>query len=239
MSIERLKNVEELYGKIGAFLGSFEIRNVNFVKENRSLLLGTLTENEKNLYNRYIREEKKCEFLGGRALVKQCLLKVINRDREKDLGFLDLDIRREKNGFPVLFVENKKRDSLHFSISHKEDYVFCAADPARRIGVDVEKISWKLEKLKSYFMSREEEELISVSVAGKEITLRYYTALWASKECLVKCLKKNLWDVFKKVRLTAIQENKFLLKYPKEGPGYDITAANFMYDDYIFSVMVL
>jgi holo-[acyl-carrier protein] synthase len=239
MDIYTLKNMEELYGEIGACLDNFEICNISFVRENLTLLLGKLTENEKYLYDKYLREEAKYEFLGGRLLVKRCLLKEINKDKNRNLGFLDIDIRRDENGTPVLYVRDIKPDNLYFSISHKKNYIFCAVDPVRVIGVDVEKIGGKLEELKSYYMSSEEEGVILDYAAGKESPLLYYTALWASKECLVKCLKKNLWEVFRKVRLTGIEENRYLLKYVADDEVYNISSDNFMYDGYIFSIVSL
>jgi phosphopantetheinyl transferase (holo-ACP synthase) len=220
-------------------LDNFEICNTSFVRDNIGSLLKKLTNNEKKLYENYLQEEKKYEFLGGRVLVKQCLLKTINRDKDIDFGFLDIDIKREKTGTPGLFVGHKKLNNVHFSISHKKDYIFCAADPECVIGVDVEKVDNKLEKLKKYFMSPEEESVIEDRVERKEMLFQYYTGLWASKECVVKCLKKNLWEIFKKVRLTGLVDNAFLLKYMSDTEERDISSSNFLYDGYVFSVVSL
>ncbi len=239
MSFDTIKSFEELHRSIGSCLCNFEICNISFGRGNVRSLLKKLTKNEKKLYENYLREEKKYEFLGGRVLVKQCLLRAINKNKDLDSGFLDIDIKREKPGTPGLFVGHKKLDNVHFSISHKKDYIFCAADPDIVIGVDVEKVDEKLEKLKSYFMSPEEESVIAARVEIKEMLLQYYTGLWASKECVVKCLKKNLWEVFKKVRLTGIVENKFFLKYTSDTGERDISSYNFLYDGYIFSVVSL
>ena len=202
-------------------------------------MLKKLTKNEKKLYENYLREEKKYEFLGGRVLVKQCLLRSFKKDKDPDLSFLDIDIRRESSGTPGLFVRNKKLDNVHFSISHKKDYIFCAADPDNVIGVDVEKVDEKLEKLKKYYMSPEEESVIAdrFEINGK--IFQYYTGLWASKECVVKCLKKNLWEIFGKVSLTGIVDNKFFLKYTSDTEEFDIISTNFLYDGYVFSVVSL
>ncbi|KKK56599.1 hypothetical protein LCGC14_3062900 [marine sediment metagenome] len=239
MSFDTIKSFEELHGNIGSCLGNFEICNIRFVRDNVGSLLKKLTKHEKKLYEHYLREEKKYEFLGGRVLVKQCLLRAFNKDKNLNLGFLDIDIKREKPGNPGLYVGHKKLDNVHFSISHKKDYIFCAADPDSVIGVDVEKVDEKLEKLKSYFMSPEEESVIAGHVEIKVMLFQYYTGLWASKECVVKCLKKNLWEVFRKVRLTGIVENKFLLKYISDTSERDISSNNFLYDGYIFSVVSL
>ncbi len=237
MSFEIAKSFDKLKENIGSCLGNFEICNISFVKDNVGSLLGKLTKNEIKLYGHYLRKEKKYEFLGGRVLAKQCLLRNINKDKDLDLGFLDIDINREKSGNPGLFVLNKKMDNVHFSISHKKDYIFCAVDPDRVVGVDVEKVDEKLEKLKSHYMSSEEESVIMDRVEIKEMLFQYYTGLWASKECMVKCLKKNLWEVFKKVRLTGIKGNVFFLKYMTDTGERDIRSNNFLYDGYVFSVV--
>ena len=239
MSFETIKSFNKLKSNIGNCLDNFEICNISFVRDNVRSLLKKLTKNEIKLYENYLREEKKYEFLGGRVLVKQCLLKTINKDKDLNLGFLDIDIKREKPGNPGLFVGNKKLENVYFSISHKKDYIFCAADPDSVIGVDVEKVDEKLEKLKSYFMSPDEERVIMDLVEIKEMLFQYYTGLWSSKECVVKCLKKNLWEVFKKVKLTAIVENKYFLKYMSDTGGRDISSNNFLYDGYVFSIVSL
>ena len=239
MSFEPLRSIEELRGNIGNCIDNFEICNVDFIIENVGSLLEKLTNNEKKLYENYLREEKKYEFLGGRVLAKQCLLRTFNKDREHNLNFSDIDIRRESSGTPGLFVRNKKLDDVHYSISHKKDYIFCAADHDSVIGVDVEKVDEKLEKLKKYYMSPEEESVIAESVEIKGDIFRYYTGLWASKECVVKCLKKNLWEIFGKVRLTGIADNKFLFKYTSDTEEQDISSSNFLYDGYVFSVVSL
>lgn len=198
-----------------------------------------MTDGEKKLYERYLREKSRLEFLGGRVLLKQCLLRSINKDFCQSVDFKDIDIKRGENGKPRLFIHDKEIDSVHFSISHKLNYIFCAVDNDSNIGIDVEKVDSKLIRLKSYYMSPDEEKIIFGTIKVKALLPAYYTMLWASKECLVKCLGQNLWQVLGNSELVEIRGKEYVLRYRLEDREIKVISRNYLYDGYIFSVMVL
>jgi phosphopantetheinyl transferase len=83
------------------------------------------------------------------------------------------------------FLEN---EAYHFSISHCGEYAAVVVSPSYRVGVDIEKISSRVEKIKHKFLSVQEQQLL------KEIPLLPYdslsekllTAAWSIKEALFK-----------------------------------------------------
>ena len=83
------------------------------------------------------------------------------------------------------FLEN---EAYHFSISHCGEYAAVVVSPNYRVGVDIEKISYRVEKIKHKFLSDQEQQLL------KEVPLLPYstlsekllTAAWSIKEALFK-----------------------------------------------------
>lgn len=239
MNALEIKNFEELIKNIGSCLINFGIFNIEHVRKNKSSFLKMLTDDEKKMYENYLRENSRLEFLGGRVLLKQCLLKSIYKESHQKVDFPEIDIKRGEYGKPRLFIHDKETYSIHFSISHKLDYIFCAVDPEFKIGVDVEKVDNKLIRLKSYFMSPEEEKIISDTIKMKDLLHYYYTELWASKECLVKCLGRDLWEVLKNAKLIEIRDNDFFLSYKLGDKELTVISSNFFYDGYVFSIIAL
>jgi phosphopantetheinyl transferase len=83
------------------------------------------------------------------------------------------------------FLEN---EAYHFSISHCGDYAAVMVSSTLRVGVDVERITKKVEKIKHKFLSKEEQELIVSLEANAGLPLRdqLLTATWSIKEALYK-----------------------------------------------------
>ena len=82
------------------------------------------------------------------------------------------------------FLEN---EAYHFSISHCGDYAAVMISTAYRVGVDVELITGKVEKIKHKFLSLYEQNLIEdLSVDEHELYKTFLTAAWGIKESLYK-----------------------------------------------------
>lgn len=83
------------------------------------------------------------------------------------------------------FLEN---EAYHFSISHCGDYAAVMVSSTLRVGVDVERITKKVEKIKHKFLSEKEQELILTLNDGAEQLIRdqLLTATWSIKEALYK-----------------------------------------------------
>ncbi len=78
-------------------------------------------------------------------------------------------------------------EAYHFSISHCGDYAAVMVSTTFRVGVDVEGITPKVEKIKHKFLSAFEQKLIEdLSLNNYEIHKTFLTAAWSIKESLFK-----------------------------------------------------
>jgi len=79
-----------------------------------------------------------------------------------------------------------KDEAYHFSISHCGDYAAAIASKISRVGIDIEKVSQKVERIRHKFVS--ENEWLAVSnkwnIAYEFICLS--TLIWSSKEACFK-----------------------------------------------------
>ncbi|MEJ7587362.1 MAG: 4'-phosphopantetheinyl transferase superfamily protein [Ferruginibacter sp.] len=107
------------------------------------------------------------------------------------------------------FLEN---EAYHFSISHCGPYAAVIVSPDHRVGVDVELVSVKADKVKHKFLSEREQQLMEEMPlfpwpASREMLL---TAAWSIKEALFKWQSKTEID-FKKhllINKMNISENE-------------------------------
>lgn len=83
-----------------------------------------------------------------------------------------------ENGAPYL-ADN----SLNISISHTGHYASVATHPDKAIGIDIERIGDKVERVKHKFLSA--EELKNIDARSAKIHL---TILWAAKEAMYKVM---------------------------------------------------
>ena len=83
------------------------------------------------------------------------------------------------------FLEN---EAYHFSISHCGDYAAVMVSSENRVGVDVEGISSKVEKVKHKFLSAVEQEMLQALVQGNLLGhhTKFLTLAWSIKESLFK-----------------------------------------------------
>jgi phosphopantetheinyl transferase len=83
------------------------------------------------------------------------------------------------------FLEN---EAYHFSISHCGDYAAVMVSSTLRVGVDVELVTKKVEKIKHKFLSPAELEMIA-AIENESVQIvcdSLLTATWSIKEALYK-----------------------------------------------------
>ncbi|MBL0357046.1 MAG: 4'-phosphopantetheinyl transferase superfamily protein [Chitinophagaceae bacterium] len=82
------------------------------------------------------------------------------------------------------FLEN---EAYHFSISHCGDYAAVMVSTGNRVGVDVELITAKVERIKHKFLSPFEQNIIEqLSGADTDSYKTFLTSAWSIKESLYK-----------------------------------------------------
>ena len=139
-------------------------------------------------------EIKKKEFYASRILIeKMC----------KELNIKFNGIKKDGNGKPYLI--NSK---YHISISHKFPYVTSIFDN-KACGVDIERIDNKVRKIKSKFLTENEEKKIGDN-------LKKLVEYWSIKESTYKVEGKTI--PLKKINRNTNSKGKVPNKNPSSSP---------------------
>jgi phosphopantetheinyl transferase len=131
----------------------------------------SLREGEEALYNLFVAESRKKQWLAYRLLVKKLL--------EPD----EFPVEYDSSGKPFLAGSD-----FHISVTHTDDLAAVIISRHAKVGIDIERIRMRIEKVKDKFLSEKEALLI-----GKERDLEQLTLAWCAKEALYKLYgKRNL-----------------------------------------------
>lgn len=95
------------------------------------------------------------------------------------------------------FLENEK---YHFSISHCGDFAAAIASNKNRVGVDIELITPKVERIKHKFLSVDELAFIKHQEPVKE-KLNILTTAWSIKEAVFKWHGNGEMDFIKHLQI--------------------------------------
>lgn len=96
--------------------------------------------------------------------------------KEKEVK--DYKIVTNKYGYP--YFENI--NDLYFNLSNKDEYTICGMSN-NRIGVDIEKITFKTRVFDKYYTDKEKEYVLNSSNRDEA-----FTKIWVMKESYVKML---------------------------------------------------
>lgn len=77
-------------------------------------------------------------------------------------------------------------EKYHFSISHFGHYAAAIVSKDKRVGIDVERASPTIEKVRSKFLSEEESSVAFDGIEKSGHRLRQLTLLWSAKETIFK-----------------------------------------------------
>jgi len=124
----------------------------------------SLREEEEMLYQSFVAESRKKQWLAYRLLIRTLL--------KPD----DFPVEYDEHGKPFLAGSD-----FHISVTHTEDLAAVIISRNARVGIDIEKIKPRIQKVRDKFLSR--EELASI---GKERELEQLTIAWCAKEALYK-----------------------------------------------------
>ena len=115
-------------------------------------------------------------------------------------------------------------EAFHFSISHCGDYAAAIASKTNRVGVDIEVISEKIERIRHKFLSEEEEEMLTkitkpsnIEYSPKEsgqaiFNIQLLTLAWAVKETMFKWYGDGGVDFREHLHIKniSLRDNEFL-----------------------------
>jgi len=117
-------------------------------------------------------------------------------------------------GFPyelIRIADTRKpylpNEQFHFSISHCGDYAAAIVSSDQRVGVDIEIIGERVEKIKNKFLTQNEQLIFSFTPADPSATGSHLTTLlWSAKESVYKWFGNGGVDFRKHIQLEGIHE---------------------------------
>ena len=102
------------------------------------------------------------------------------------------------------FLEN---ETYHFSISHCGDFAAAIVSKTNRVGVDIEIVTPKIEKIKQKFLSENEIELLNaLTITHYQLPTTNYKLilLWSCKEAVFKWYGSGEVDFKDHIRVRSI-----------------------------------
>ncbi|MFC5285362.1 4'-phosphopantetheinyl transferase family protein [Pedobacter alpinus] len=124
-----------------------------------------LKEHELKLLRSLSKEKRNLHWLATRVLLR----KMLNTQEY-------IDCQANENGKPILM-----NHPHHISLSHSYDYAAVMVSKTKKVGIDIEIIKSKIERVQNKFMNSEE-----LSFIGDEDRIEKLYVCWCAKEALYK-----------------------------------------------------
>jgi phosphopantetheinyl transferase len=109
----------------------------------------------------------------------------------------------------ILIADTRKpfllNEQYHFSISHCGNFAAAIVSSTGRVGVDIELVTPKIEKIRHKFLSEEEWKLATLNFQLPNPDFRLLTLLWSCKEAIFKWYGKGELDFKKHMQLQEMQ----------------------------------
>ncbi len=115
----------------------------------------------------------------------------------------------------ILIADTRKpfleKEQYHFSISHCGDYAAAIASKTERVGIDIELITPKIQKVQHKFVDNEEllflddkyRRFMQQSRPGEKLEMEFLTLLWSAKESIFKWRGQGQMDFKNHMRLNG------------------------------------
>lgn len=162
-------------------------------------------------------ELRRLEHLAGRYLLQQ-VVPGLSLDR----------VAISQLGKPYL-----RDGGLHFSISHSFPYVGVAADEHKEVGIDVQTLQDKIQRLQYKFLSDAEQDICGQ--ATERITLA-----WAAKEAAFKRYGLGAVDFIRHMPIRGMQlsgnEARLQMEFLREEPAVMLELGGGIEPDFAWSV---
>ncbi len=183
-------------------LKRFEAEMQKFAEE--KILARYLSGPEKVYLQKLTLEKRKREWLGGRFAAKHAATGVLNQPGNDEF-YPGLSIMPDENGRPFLAAALQKETLPDISISHSGDVAAAMAISKGLCGIDIQKITDRVVKVRNRFCSPDEEHIIqSFFQTFRAEQSSALTKLWAAKEALRKAAAIDALPGFLELELTGI-----------------------------------
>ncbi|KPK00688.1 MAG: hypothetical protein AMJ60_00055 [Desulfobacterales bacterium SG8_35] len=151
-------------------------------------------------------DKRKREWLGGRFAAKFAAAGALVQ-RGNPLPWSGLTVLADKNGRPFLAADTKSTALPDISISHSGSMAAAMAVSKGFCGIDIQKVTDRVVKVRERFCSPDEEHIIqSFFSASGEKQSSALTRLWAAKEALRKAANTSSLPGFLELELTEINK---------------------------------
>lgn len=161
-------------------------------------------------------ETRACQWLASRVLLQGLLY---------ELGYSDnYQLNRLPSGRPELSIPG-----LHVSISHSGEYAAVVLSKTP-IGIDIEKISPRIERIQHKFMNEHERELLM-----DEKDIRWMHTVWSAKEALFKYHLEGEIDFREHLHLKKEKEGLLRGEIRKDLEIHHLQVPYEFFDDYILA----
>ena len=122
------------------------------------------------------------------------------------------------DGFPleeILIADTRKpfleNEQYHFSISHCGEYAAAIASNKERVGIDIELVTAKIERVKHkftnadelLFLSEEYKDFLEQFGLDKKVEQEFLTMIWSAKETIFKWYGEGQMDFRQHMQLTG------------------------------------
>jgi len=146
----------------------------------------TLSLDEVNRSDRFLRNEDRDRYIFAHGVLRR----VLAACRGCEPGTLVFDLG--DHGKPFLAIPVIESESIEFNLSHSGDLVLIGVTSSCPLGVDVERLSRKVEfeGLGDRFFSSEESEAIRLRPEGER--RRVFFDTWVCKEAFIKAVGDGL-----------------------------------------------
>jgi phosphopantetheinyl transferase len=174
-----------------------------------------LKEHEINILKTLGKEKRNLHWLATRVLLRKML---------NTIQYIDCQL--DENGKPYLV-----NHPHHISLSHSYDYAAVMISKTRKVGIDIEIIKSKIERVQHKFLADEELDFIS---AENRIEKLY--VCWCAKEALYKLNGKketSFKDHIKLSKFAYADEGTLKAKIEKNGRAKNYTLNFKRFEDYM------
>ena len=143
-----------------------------------------LTESDRFEFDKIVSKKRKLEFLGIRIALKTVIGK-------------EILIEYDEGGKPHLSDK-----SFQISVSHSNKWIAVIVHPSKKVGIDIECPTDKIQKLYKRFLSPVEQKELS---EGNDIP--QLLIAWSAKEALYKIIGKESIDFANQLRIYPFEVN--------------------------------
>jgi len=204
-----LQALNSLQNKHSAICIVFDLRKFATVVEKlgEKQVVGLYLSNQEQQYwHKLTSTKRKREWLGGRFSAKYAAAELLSR-KGIQVDWSALTIAYDNTGRPVLDVDDKRMAQPDISISHSEDLAASMALSKGLCGLDIQKITARIARVRDRFCSNAEDKVLqSFFSDSDEQNITVLTKLWAAKESLRKAERSMVLPGFLELELKEIKK---------------------------------